>query len=67
MPSPGDEPICPRLAAFVLVSLVLKERQDESVADTVDDDFDLLDQKSVVGIVHRWQERRFRILGLKPL
>ena len=54
--SERDVPICPRFAAFILISLILEERQDERIADTVNDDFDLLDQKSVVGIIDRWQE-----------
>jgi hypothetical protein len=51
-----DVPICPWLAPFILISLILEERQDERIADTVNDNFDLLDQKSVVGIIDRWQE-----------
>ena len=41
-------PVCPRFALFVFVTLLLEEAQHESIADTINDNFDLLDEEAVV-------------------
>lgn len=59
-------PVCPWLALFTFVALLLEESQDERIADPVYDHFDLLDEQAVISILDRRQQRWLGIFRLEP-